>query len=227
MAQSGSLPSLASASQPVFGHGHPQADVVLIGEAPGQAEDLAGLPFVGASGRWLNQALTTIGWSREQLYITNLVKYRPPANRDPLPDEIEANFNWLCQEIALIQPQLIVTLGRISAIALLFERSVAASQLQAWQISREHGRLWRHTVIDRLMPKLTPTLTLYHPAAAIYNRQLEPVLAADFQQIPQYLQLINSFAESDWLAWPLHTDQDPPSALQYLTFKRKESTHVE
>lgn len=220
MAQSGSLPSLASASQPVFGHGHPQADVVLVGEAPGKAEDQAGLPFVGASGRWLNQALASIGWSRDQLYITNLVKYRPPANRDPLPKEIEANFDWLGQEIALIQPKLIVTLGRISAIALLFEPTTAPNQLKAWQISQEHGRLWRQTVVNR------PTLTLYHPAAAIYNRQLEPIMMADFQLIPQYLQLINSSAESDWLPWTLNADQES-TALQYLTFKRKESTHVE
>jgi uracil-DNA glycosylase len=113
-------PDLAEqATQLVFGDGNPDSDIVFIGEAPGKNEDLKGVPFVGAAGKFLDEMLSTIKLKRENIYITNIVKYRPPNNRDPLPDEKAAFLPYLKQQIDVIQPKLIVTLGRHSMDVLL------------------------------------------------------------------------------------------------------------
>ena len=103
-----------SATQLVFGEGSPDADIVFIGEAPGKKEDEMGVPFVGASGQFLNDMLQSIHLNRNQIYITNIVKYRPPGNRDPLPQEKEAFLPYLERQLDVIQPLLVVTLGRHS-----------------------------------------------------------------------------------------------------------------
>ena len=131
-------PHLAQeATQLVFGDGDAHADIVFIGEAPGKKEDEQGLPFVGASGKFLSEMLTQIQLRREQVYITNIVKYRPPANRDPLPEEKKAFLPYLIKQIDVIKPKLIVTLGRHSGMQLWPEL----------QISRDHGQPKRIKVI--------------------------------------------------------------------------------
>lgn len=160
------------ATQLVFGDGDPDTDIVFIGEAPGKNEDLEGKPFVGSAGKFLNQLLEMVNVARKDIYITNIVKYRPPNNRDPLPEEKSAFMPYLDQQIAIIQPKLIVTLGRHSLNCFL-------PQLQ---ISQVHGQPKRY--------KGRVYLPLFHPAAALYNGQLKQVLIDDFAKIPVILNKI-------------------------------------
>jgi DNA polymerase len=165
-----------TATQGVPGDGNPNAQVVFIGEAPGKQEDLGGRPFVGAAGKFLNEMLESIKMKREDIYITNIVKYRPPNNRDPLPDEIAACAKWLEEEIDLIQPLLIVFLGR-HAMNQFFP---------AEKISSAHGKV----IIANKFKKCHYFLPLYHPAAALYNGSLREVLKEDFKKIPLALKMI-------------------------------------
>lgn len=119
-------PDLAQAStQLVMGHGNPDADIVFIGEAPGKNEDLQGIPFVGAAGKLLDEMLSQSDIRREDVYITNIVKYRPPNNRDPLPDEKKAFWPYLLQELKIISPSVVVTLGRHSMEYFLPGKSIS------------------------------------------------------------------------------------------------------
>lgn len=163
----------AEATQLVFGDGNPNADLVFIGEAPGKNEDLKGIPFVGAAGRFLNEMLESIGLERQDIYITNIVKYRPPNNRDPLPEEKEAFLPYLVQQLKAINPKVIVTLGRHSMDVLL----------PGLKISQVHGKPM--LVRDHVY------LPLFHPAAALYNGGLRQTLLDDFAQIPQILEKLN------------------------------------
>jgi len=139
-------------TQVVFGTGSPDADLLFIGEGPGFHEDRLGEPFVGAAGQLLNRMLGEIGLDRADVYIANVVKCRPPGNRDPEPDEIEACTPWLVEQISLIQPQVIVTLGNF-ATKFVLNTSTGITRLRG-QIHRWHGR----TVI--------PT---FHPAAILHG----------------------------------------------------------
>jgi uracil-DNA glycosylase len=168
-------PELAQAStQIVPGDGNPDASILLIGEAPGAKEDEQGVPFVGASGKLLGEMLESIGMARSDTYITNIVKYRPPDNRDPLPEEIAASMPYLMEQIAVIEPELIVFLGR-HAMNVFFPDL---------KISQVHGRP------KRLSGQVY--LPLYHPAAALYNGSMRMTLAEDFAKIPAILELIRS-----------------------------------
>jgi DNA polymerase len=168
-------PELAEgATQLVFGVGSPDADVVFIGEAPGKNEDLKGEPFVGAAGRFLDEMLEMIGLKRADIYITNIVKYRPPNNRDPLPDEKSAFLPYLESQLEAIQPKLVVTLGRHSLNCFLPDL----------QISRCHGRPKRY--------KGRVYLPLFHPAAALYNGDMRQTLIDDFALIPAIIEKIKS-----------------------------------
>lgn len=158
----------------VFGEGDVNADIVFIGEAPGKQEDEQGRPFVGASGKFLNSMLETIGLSRDQVYITNIVKYRPPNNRDPLPQEKEDFFKYLNRQLDIIDPKLIVTLGRHSTNVFL----------PGLYISEVHGQPQK--VGERTY------LPLYHPAAALYNGGMRQTLIDDFSKIPEILNLIDN-----------------------------------
>ncbi len=159
----------ASATHLVMGSGNPNANLVFIGEAPGKKEDETGLPFVGAAGKFLNEMLASIGLKREDVYITNIVKYRPPDNRDPLPQEKSEFLPYLQQQMAIIQPKLIITLGRHSMECFL----------PGLKISQAHGQ---PVVKDRQV-----YLPLYHPAAALYNGGLRQTLLEDFATIPALL----------------------------------------
>lgn len=164
--------------QVVPGAGSSDAKILFIGEGPGQKEDELGVPFVGAAGKFLDEMLTSIKLKREGVYIANVVKCRPPENRDPLPDEVSACWPWLLAQIKIIQPKLIVTLGRHS-----MERF-----LPNQKISLLHGTLVLKTIpeIGRLN-----FYTLYHPAAALYNGSMRATLLKDFGRIPKVLEKIS------------------------------------
>lgn len=166
----------ASATQLVFADGNSDADIVLIGEAPGKQEDQQGIPFVGAAGKFLNEMLETIGLKRADVYITNIVKYRPPNNRDPLPSEKEAFLPYLVRQLEVIKPKLVVTLGRHSMEYFL----------PNLRISAVHGQPKRVSLGTRQQV----ILPLYHPAAALYNGGLRQTLIDDFTQIPLILNKI-------------------------------------
>lgn len=163
----------ASATQLVFGEGNPDAEIVFIGEAPGKSEDEQGKPFVGAAGRFLNEMLASIDLKREDVYITNIVKYRPPNNRDPFPDEKKEFLKYLESQLEVIQPKLVVTLGRHSLNCFLPDL----------QIGRVHGQPKRY--------KARVYLPLFHPAAALYNGGMRQTLMEDFSLIPSILKKIN------------------------------------
>lgn len=172
-----------SATQAVPGDGNAAAEIVFIGEGPGKNEDLQGLPFVGAAGKFLEEMLGTIGMTRADVYITNIVKYRPPNNRDPLPDEIEDCAEWLREQILLIDPVIIVTLGR-HAMNHFFP---------SMKISEVHGRAFRKDFPDIGTRIFFP---LYHPAAALYNGGMRDVLKADFLRIPKVLEKARESVDS-------------------------------
>lgn len=162
----------AGATQLVFGDGSPDADIVFIGEAPGKNEDLQGLPFVGAAGKFLNEMLAGIGLDRQDVYITNIVKYRPPDNRDPSPEEKQAFLPFLQAQLDAIKPKLVATLGRHSMDSLL----------PGLQISKCHGQAKRY--------KGQVYMPLFHPAAALYNGGMRQTLIEDFNKIPKVLAAI-------------------------------------
>lgn len=156
-------------TQVVPGSGNPHADIMFIGEAPGKNEDLQGIPFIGAAGKFLNEMLETIGLKREDIFIANTVKCRPPNNRDPLPDEIATCLPYLKEQILLIKPKIIVTLGRFS-LNLFFPDA---------QISKVHGQI--------LTKDSLKVLSLYHPAAALYNGGMRETLKQDFQILKNFI----------------------------------------
>ncbi len=167
----------SQATQPVPGNGSADAEIVFIGEAPGKSEDEQGIPFVGAAGKFLAEMLGDINLKREDIYITNIVKYRPPNNRDPEPSEKEACAPWLYEELNLIQPKLIVFLGRHSMLNFFPDLT----------ISEAHGKLvhkkFKHIKTEYFLP-------LYHPAAALYNGGMRDMLKEDFSLIPKILKKI-------------------------------------
>lgn len=176
------LPLKTAATRLVPGEGNPNADVAFVGEAPGAEEDKQGRPFVGAAGKFLNQLIEGIGWKREDVYIANLIKHRPPNNRDPLPVEIEAYTPWLDKQLEIIKPKLIVTLGRYSMAYFLGE---------GLSITKIHGQPKRVTRAS-LPAGRQVVMPMYHPAAALYRGDLRPVLVADFKKIPKVLEMIKA-----------------------------------
>lgn len=168
-------------TNPVPGVGNPDAKIVFIGEAPGAQEDKMGEPFVGASGKFLDEMLQSIGLKRADVFITNIVKFRPPDNRDPKPEEIKACLPSLLEQLEVIQPKLVVFLGR-HAMGVFFPEL---------KISEAHGKPQRRTVKTNGQARLEAVfLPLYHPAAALYNGSMRQTLLDDFAQIPKILELI-------------------------------------
>lgn len=165
---------------PVIGEGSHDARVMFIGEAPGKNEALSARPFCGASGRILDELLDSIGLKRSDVYITNIVKDRPPENRDPSPAEIALYAPFLDRQIAIIQPAVIATLGRFSMKYILDKYDVS-ERLEP--ISNLHGRVV--AVKGRVSP--LKVLPLYHPAAAIYNQTLKNTLFKDFQALKKLI----------------------------------------
>jgi uracil-DNA glycosylase family 4 len=161
-------------TQVVFGSGNAHADLMFVGEAPGFHEDKQGVPFVGQAGKLLEQLLAGIGMSRQDVYIANVLKCRPPGNRDPQPDEIEACESHLFRQIELIEPTVVATLGNF-ATKLLSGRPLG--------ITRVHGQEQQTTIGSRSV-LLYP---LYHPAAALYTPAMLKVLESDFVRLPELL----------------------------------------
>ena len=160
-----------SRTEAVPGEGPAQAEIMLIGEGPGASEDKQGRPFVGASGKFLDRLLEQAGVTRTDVFITNVVKCRPPGNRDPLPDEIDiCTSNYLQHQIELVNPSIIVTLGRHSMG--LFFKGVKITEI--------HGQMRK--VGDRHV------IAMFHPAAALHQLSLKSVIMADFAKLPKLLQ---------------------------------------
>jgi uracil-DNA glycosylase family 4 len=177
-------PDLArEAKNLVIGDGNLDADIVFIGEAPGKNEDEQGLPFVGAAGKFLNEMLESAGIKRSDVYITNIVKYRPPNNRDPLPDEKAAFWPYLVRQLDVIEPQIVVTLGRHSMEYFLPEQ----------KISQVHGQPKRIPFNEN---KLV-IVPLYHPAAALYNGGMRATLIEDFKKLPKIIEIVRQTAEEE------------------------------
>ena len=154
------------------------ADIMFIGEAPGWHEDQQGLPFVGPAGLFLNELIASIGLHRDQVYITNVVKCRPPENRDPLPVEIQTCRNWLDRQIELIRPRMIVTLGRYS-MAMFFPGE---------SIGKIHGTALKQ---DNII-----YYAMYHPAAALHQQSLRQTIQADMLKIPSFLTQAETVSEA-------------------------------
>ncbi len=189
----------ATATNLVFGEGPADAEIVFIGEAPGKNEDQTGRPFVGAAGKFLNEMLEMIQLSRDQVYITSILKYRPPNNRDPLPEEKAAFLPYLQAQLETIQPKLVVTLGRHGMNCFLPDL----------QISKIHGQPKRIRInmlrqaerIDKGDSAASPEasdgmpiviLPLFHPAAALYNGSMRQTIIDDFARIPTVLSKIQA-----------------------------------
>lgn len=161
----------ATRTRLVFGVGDPHARLMFVGEAPGRNEDLQGEPFVGAAGKFLDELLAAIGLTRSEVYIANVLKCRPPGNRDPLPDEIATCTPFLAEQVRLIAPSVITTLGNFATRYMLgTDRPISALR----------GRLFR---VDgrRIVP-------VFHPAAALYDRTKQQVLLEDFHRIRAVLE---------------------------------------
>lgn len=167
-------PELAEqATQLVMGDGNLDADIVFIGEAPGKKEDESGLPFVGASGKFLNEMLSQAGLERSDVYITNVVKYRPPKNRDPKPAEKQAFMPYLLKQLEIIHPKVVITLGRHSMEYFLPGAKIGEIHGQPHQVQIDG---------DEFM-----IIPLYHPAAALYNGSLRATLIEDFMRVPDII----------------------------------------
>ncbi len=187
-------PLHSARTQAVPGAGRPDSDIMFIGEAPGYHEDQQGLPFVGASGKYLGELLDLIGLTRNDVFITNVVKCRPPGNRDPLPEEMDACVpGYLDEQIAIIQPKIIATLGRFS-MALFFPKNVRISKIHG-QPKRADGRIY---------------YPLFHPAAVLRNPNLRPVMEEDFKRMLDLLEEIEKTGGG--------TDEEPPKPTQLSLF---------
>lgn len=163
----------------VPGEGSESAEIMFIGEAPGWHEDKQGRPFVGSAGQFLDKLLDSIDLRREQVYITNVIKSRPPGNRDPLPTEIAACRSWLDRQIELIRPKMIVTLGRYS-MAMFFPGK---------SIGKIHGTAQKQ---DNII-----YYAMYHPAAALHQQRLRQTIEADMHKIPTLLAEAKTVAEAE------------------------------
>jgi uracil-DNA glycosylase family 4 len=176
-------------TQGVPGSGNPTAEIMFIGEAPGWHEDRQGLPFVGAAGQFLNEMLEKIGLDRSDVFITNIVKSRPPGNRDPLPDEIAACSIYLDEQLEIIKPKVVVTLGRFS--------------MSRWfpgeRISRIHGqpRQFGSYVV----------VPMYHPAAALHQASLRATVEADMMKLPRIIEEARQLTEDQ-------EEPEPPAQMR-------------
>jgi len=165
-----------TATQAVPGDGSADAQILFLGEAPGKDEDKQGKPFVGRAGKFLTEMLGEIKMEREDVYITNVVKYRPPNNRDPIPEEVQDCLPWLLEQIEIIEPKLIVLLGR-HALMRFFPEA---------KISEVHGKLLKRKIKNLPIENF---FALYHPAAALYNGGMRETLIEDFKKLPKVIAM--------------------------------------
>lgn len=177
MFQDENLPLRKGATNLVFGVGNPETKILLIGEGPGYWEDIKGEPFVGNSGKLLNSLLQSIELPREEVYVTNIIHHRPPENRDPLPEEIEAYGKYLNEIIRIIDPKVVVTLGRFSM----------GKFLPGTKITAVHGKQFDVNFNDR---KLV-VIPMFHPAAALRAGEVMRMIKEDFTNLPKILNETN------------------------------------
>jgi DNA polymerase len=161
----------------VFGNGNADADLMFVGEAPGVNEDKQGVPFVGQAGRLLDQLLGEIGLVRGDVFVVNVLKCRPPGNRDPLPQEIDACQDFLFRQLELIEPRVVCTLGNFATKLLRGDPGTG--------ITRLHGR----EEIRQIGPRTVRLFPIYHPAAALYTPSMLEILRTDFKRLPDLLAL--------------------------------------
>ena len=181
----------------VPGEGSPDADLMIIGEGPGAQEDLLGRPFVGRAGQFLDELLGYIGLKREDVFIANMVKCRPPENRDPLPAEVSACDKYLERQIELLDPLLIVTLGRVSLARFFPGESMTRAR---GKVREKDGRF------------IYPVM---HPAAALYRQEVRPGIIEDFKAIPKVLDNIRNSSAAPTLA----PAAESPPAQQLILFE--------
>lgn len=174
------LPLKEDATNLVFGKGNPESSILFIGEAPGANEDLKGVPFVGAAGKELDKYLNNIGLTIEDVYIANILKYRPPENRDPGHEEIVAHTPYLVEQIKIIRPEVICTLGNF-ATKFVLSHFNTGNMKYVDGITKLHGRV-QNLNVEGMEFKVIP---LYHPAAILYRRQLQPEMEKDFQTVSE------------------------------------------
>jgi DNA polymerase len=178
-----------SRKQAVPGEGPPEAEIMFIGEGPGFHENEQGRPFVGAAGRFLEELLAGIGLTREQVFICNVVKCRPPGNRDPLPEEIDACWTYLERQIQAVNPKVIATLGRFSMARFLPNARISAVHGQARSMG---GRL---------------VVPMFHPAAALHQPSLRRTVEADFARLPEIMRSARPTTSAE---------DEPPATPQQL-----------
>ncbi len=166
-------------TQAVPGSGARDAVIMFVGEGPGKNEDEQGVPFVGRAGKFLDEMLASIGLTRADVFVTNVVKCRPPENRDPLPEEVATCWPYLMAQIAALRPRLIVTLGRHAMYRFLPE---------TFKISDIHGQAKK--MVNTKTGEAQTYYPIYHPAAALYNPNLRATLMADFKRIPKVLEVL-------------------------------------
>lgn len=176
MEEDKNLPLREEATQLVFGEGNPDSEIYFLGEAPGFHEDRLGRPFVGQAGKLLDQLIESIGLRREDVYISNVVRFRPPQNRDPFPEEIEAFRPYVDMEIETINPKLVVTLGRFSM----------GKFLPGAKISQVHGK----PKVVQWQGRTITVIPMYHPAAALRSLDIMRQIREDFRVIPEALKKI-------------------------------------
>jgi DNA polymerase len=187
---------LAATANAVLGEGNPHAEVMFIGEAPGEQEDRLGRPFVGPAGKFLDELLTSIGLKREDVYISNVVKYRPPLNREPTEEEKEQCMPWLKLEIALIRPKVIVPLGRHALGHFFSKLSITSARGKPQKLT--HSTSSRSGPEGPSGPRTagqadgTTIFPIYHPAAALHNAALRQSLFDDFKALGAFLQTLHS-----------------------------------
>ncbi len=155
----------------VFGVGNEHADIMLVGEAPGKNEDETGIPFVGRAGQLLDSFLAAVGLSREDVYIANILKCRPPANRDPNPDEQVQCIGWLREQYKLVSPKIVLCLGRIAAQKLIDE---------GFRVTKDHGRIYQKGGVYMM--------GTFHPAALLRNPNQKPDALDDFQKLVAFAE---------------------------------------
>jgi len=180
------LPLKGGSTNLVFGKGNPDADILFVGESPGRNEDLQGMPFVGAAGKNLDKLLAEVRLSINDVYITNILKYRPPENRNPEPDEIKAHKPWLIKQIREMKPKVVCSLGNYATKFFLSNGDVDKMDKQEG-ITKLHGKV-RMIEFDGLKIKLIP---LFHPAAIIYNQKLIKDWEADMEIVKQEINQKN------------------------------------
>lgn len=163
----------------VPGEGNPETQIMLIGEAPGYSEDVKGKPFVGAAGKFLETLLSEVGFSRNEVFIGNVLKCRPPKNREPMPNEIQTCTPYLDRQIKIIQPKFIVTLGNYSTAYIFLKAGLPFSS-----ITQAHGKFYEASVLG-IRVTLFPT---FHPAAALYSAKYKEQITTDFKRLKQELE---------------------------------------